>query len=105
MIKLIPKLSVWSQTKAVPSGPGGRLNIKMSSYQYRDPHVKDETGIPIPGKDGLYIETGPRYLWQAGMKTSWHKNTFLITGPLWRESIGNVHIDEAFESNMPVYLH
>ena len=22
---------------------GGRLNIKMSSYQYRDPHVKDKT--------------------------------------------------------------
>ena len=21
---------------------GGRLNIKMSSYQYRDPHVKDK---------------------------------------------------------------
>ena len=21
--------------------PGGRLNIKMSSYQYKDPHVKD----------------------------------------------------------------
>ena len=47
-----------------------KLNIKMSSYQYRDPHVKDKTvsrdrlifnmGIPIPGKDGLFIETGPR---------------------------------------------
>ena len=24
-------------------GPGGHLNINMSSYQYRDPHVKDET--------------------------------------------------------------
>ena len=23
--------------------PGGHLNIKMSSYQYRDPHVKDKT--------------------------------------------------------------
>ena len=23
--------------------PGDRLNIKMSSYQYRDPHVKDKT--------------------------------------------------------------
>ena len=22
---------------------GGRLNIKMSSYQYKDPHVKDNT--------------------------------------------------------------
>ena len=25
------------------SNRGGRLNIKMSSYQYRDPHVKDKT--------------------------------------------------------------
>ena len=55
---------------------GGRLNIKMSSYQYRDQHVKDKTvsrpskrsrdrqifnmGILIPGKDDLYIESGPR---------------------------------------------
>ena len=23
--------------------PGGRLNAKMSSYQYRDPHVEDKT--------------------------------------------------------------
>ena len=23
--------------------PGGRPNIKMSSYQYKDPHVKDKT--------------------------------------------------------------
>ena len=27
-------------------GAGGRLNIKMSSYQYRDPHVKDKTVSP-----------------------------------------------------------
>ena len=26
--------------------PGGRLNIKMLSYQYRDPHVKDKTVSP-----------------------------------------------------------
>ena len=23
--------------------PGGRPNVKMSSYQYRDPHFKDKT--------------------------------------------------------------
>ena len=43
------------------TGGGGRLNIKMSSYQYKDPHVKDKTvsrpfifymAIPIPEKDG-----------------------------------------------------
>ena len=47
--------------------PGGRLNIKMSSYQYRDPHVKGKTvwrpsylkhGNAHTWKDGLYIETG-----------------------------------------------
>ena len=27
----------------LPRPPGGHLNIKMSSYQYRDPHVKDKT--------------------------------------------------------------
>ena len=27
----------------VDERPGGRLNIKMSSDQYRDPHVKDKT--------------------------------------------------------------
>ena len=27
-------------------GPWGRLNIKMSSYQYRDHHVKDKTVSP-----------------------------------------------------------
>ena len=25
------------------SAPGGCLNIKMSSYEYSDPHVKDKT--------------------------------------------------------------
>ena len=50
-------------------GPGGRLKIKMQSYQYRDSHVKDKTVSSTVlsltresaylGKDGLYIETGP----------------------------------------------
>ena len=37
--------------------PGGWLIIKMSSPQNRDPHVYliFNIGIPIPGKDGLYI--------------------------------------------------
>ena len=51
--------------KTGPRGGGGRCNIKMSFYQYRDPHVKDKTvsrscnfniGIPISYKDGLYFE-------------------------------------------------
>ena len=54
----------------IEMSPGGHLNIKMSSYHCRDPHVKDKSkrsrdrlifnmGISIPRKDGLYIETGP----------------------------------------------
>ena len=31
----------WNQ--GVGDGGGGRLNIKMLSYQYRDSHVKDKT--------------------------------------------------------------
>ena len=26
--------------------PGGRLNKKMTSYQYRNPHVKDKVSRP-----------------------------------------------------------
>ena len=49
--------------------PAGLLNIKLSSYPYRDPMLKIRRShdrlifnmrIPIPGKDSLYIETGPR---------------------------------------------
>ena len=29
-------------TLIIPKPAGGRFNIKMSSYQYRDPHVKDK---------------------------------------------------------------
>ena len=54
----------WGPAGAKKWQPGGRLNIKILSYQYRHSHVKDKTvfnmEIPIPGKDGLYIETGPR---------------------------------------------
>ena len=46
------------------SRSGGRLNIKILSYQYRDSHVKDKTcdhpifniWIPMPGMTSLYWE-------------------------------------------------
>ena len=57
--------SGWSLGKR----PGGRLNIKMPSYQYRDSHYKDKT-VSRPSylynrniltwKDGLHIEAGPK---------------------------------------------
>ena len=52
---------------------GGHLNKKMSPYEYRVPMLKIKQscnnlifnmGIPIPGKDDLYIETlESHHLW------------------------------------------
>ena len=44
------------------SDTGGRLNIKMSSYQYRDSHVKDY-------KNPLHLDVVDRYLRRMGDKT------------------------------------
>ena len=49
---------VWDRVAIVTLKYGGRLNINMPSYQYRD-HLNFNIGIPIPGKDGLYNEMGP----------------------------------------------
>ena len=60
-------INVWWWTAL--SELGGRIIIKMSSYQYMDPHVKDRTvsrpsylkhGSHHIWEDGVYIETGPR---------------------------------------------
>ena len=40
IIKLVPHHASYSKRS------GDRLNIKMPSYQYRDPHVKDKTVSP-----------------------------------------------------------
>ena len=52
--------------------PGGHLNIKMPSYQYRDSHVKDKTVLPTVssltwespylGKTVFILRRGPYYL-------------------------------------------
>ena len=40
-------LSTWPMSpQEITIAPGGRLSIKMSSYQYRDSHVKDKTVSP-----------------------------------------------------------
>ena len=51
--------------------PGGRLNIKMPSYQYRDSHVKDKTVSPTVlsltweslylGKTVFILRQGPEH--------------------------------------------
>ena len=69
-------LDFWGPFVVHAMRSGVRLNIKMSSYQYRDPHVKDRTvflnfnmAISIPGKDGLYIKTGPCWCWNLTIPT------------------------------------
>ena len=71
-----------SFTKYWPCWRGGHLNIKMSSYQYRIPMLKIRRScdrlifnmeIPIPGKGGLYIETGTRSQSLLGLITWWKK--------------------------------
>ena len=63
----------------------GLFQYKDVSYQYRDPHVKNETGttvfifymgIPIPGKDSLYIGTGPLHV-----NSWWPSDTQCTTWP------------------------
>ena len=62
------RLQCVNSDHASGSAPGARLNIKMSSYQYRYSHYKDKTvsrpsyhynGNTYIWKDSLYIETGP----------------------------------------------
>ena len=67
-------LHIYYMRSVVPEA-GGCFNIKMPSYQYSYPHVKDKKvlcslifkmGIPISEKDSLYIEMGPMQVWRAG---------------------------------------
>ena len=58
---------------------GGRLNIKISSYQYRDSHVKDKTVSPtvLPltwespylGKTVFKMRRGPAYQYWSQLST------------------------------------
>ena len=71
--KIPPSKYCWSTRTHTYKGnafpeQGGHLNIKMLSYQHRDSIIKTRRshnrlifimGIPIPRKEGLYIETGP----------------------------------------------
>ena len=61
---------------------GDRLNIKMSSYQYRDPHVKDKTVSPTVlsltwespylGKTVFILRRGPGVLCKMGHPSEMH---------------------------------
>ena len=62
--------------------PGGRLNIKMLSYQYRDSHVKDKTVSPTVlfltwespylGKTVFILRRGPGALCNIGHPSETH---------------------------------
>ena len=63
----------------------GRLNVKMPSYQYTDPHVKDktvsrkshlQTGKPIPGKTVFILRPSPGLFVVAVYHNSHHKALF-----------------------------
>ena len=113
---------------------GENLNIKMSPYQYRDPHVKDKTvdclifrmGIPIPGKDGFHVEMGPRNLLYYHFRSihnrssqqiwsSWHNETELLCCtasrydfPWWRTrepGKGNLFLEGSIPNNQYQTLH
>ena len=69
--------------------PRGRLNIKMSSYQYsfRDPHIKDKTILSLTwessylGKSVFILKRGPgSCLIQAGscLPRAWYTITFKV---------------------------
>ena len=63
-------LATFNISMLVNKVPADRVNIKMSSYQYRDSHHKDNTVWQLAytfqwtflylEKNGLYIGTGPR---------------------------------------------
>ena len=68
---------------------GGRLNIKMPSYSIGIPMLKIRRsrdrlifnmGIPIPGKDGLYIET-------RGIDTLWDPTLRRLGARYWHGSM------------------
>ena len=61
------------------SGPGGRPNIKMPSYQYGNPHVKDNMGITIPLKMVFILRRspGPLRQWDISQPCYWHCYIYL----------------------------
>ena len=102
---------IWARTEL----SGGRLSIKILSYQYRIPmlkirrscnHLNCSMGIPIAGKDGVYIEPWPwrgvssklcqavyMYGWLGGMEAysclTQTNFTFKITHPINSQSVSS----------------
>ena len=102
------------------SNSWGRLNIDMSSYQYRDPHVKDKTVSPVLsliwespylGKTVFILRRGPGLLdsqdllwynpiwhtvlqWQVIHIKFWTFTKILHFSPQWQvlRSIAGLHI-------------
>ena len=90
--------------------PGGRINIKMSSYQYMDHHIKDKTvwrpssifntGILIPGKDGIYMETRDSFLPASSALSKTQQ-----VGVLWGWILLNLPVREVTKKKTKFGLH
>ena len=96
MASNVENASIWWRHHVVETWlhdrvPGGRLNIKMLSYQYKVPMSKVRWSheclifnmvICIPGKDSLYIETWPRLVASA-MSDGWHVSLYTSHSVIW----------------------
>ena len=68
--------------------PGGRLNIKMPSYQYRDPHVKDKTVSPTV----LSLTWESPYLGKTVFILRRGPDSFIVTmGSLYISNTSSLH--------------
>ena len=80
-------LSRWSAQllicveESMKKRPGGRLNVKMSSYQYRDPHVKDKT-VSRPSYLQLTWESPFKSLILSLQFLYWGDSSFILRRPL-----------------------
>ena len=79
--------------------PGARHNIKMSSYQYRDPHVKDKT---VSRPSYLYYENP--YMWER--RSLYWDPGLCFFGKLTTQSLSvAITAKDAFFSRMPRSLN
>ena len=89
MKSLIPRdtwrktfLNIWSLSRLMMR-PGGRLNTKVSSYQHRDPHVKDKTvSRPSYLQHGNSHTRGRRSLYWDGAQDTHRQNYDTTHAPL-----------------------
>ena len=67
----------WHHNSILCSGmkPGGSLNMKMSSYQYRDPHVNDKTVLSLTWESPYLVKMVFILRWGPVLWARWHSDT------------------------------